>query len=78
MQPSSLQRSTATPPRLEHLPARWYAACETGAAETPTGADGMAVQFRTSGCLWSIVVSVVLTVVLNLALRGCAGGGPSW
>jgi hypothetical protein len=33
----------------------------------------MAVQFRTSGCLMSIVVSVVLTVVLNLALRACAG-----
>lgn len=38
----------------------------------------MAVQFRSSGCLWSIVVSVVLTVILNLALRGCTGGGPSW
>lgn len=38
----------------------------------------MAVQFRSSGCLWSIVMSVVLTVILNLALRGCTGGGPSW
>jgi hypothetical protein len=33
----------------------------------------MAVQFRTSGCLMSIVLSVVLTIVLNLALRACAG-----
>jgi hypothetical protein len=33
----------------------------------------MAVQFRTSGCLISIVLSVVLTIVLNLALRACAG-----
>jgi hypothetical protein len=38
----------------------------------------MAVRFRSSGCLWSIVMSVVLTVILNLALRGCTGGGPSW
>lgn len=38
----------------------------------------MAVRFRSGGCLWSIVVSVVLTVVLNLALRGCTGGGPPW
>jgi len=39
--------------------------------------DRMAVQFRTSGCLWSIILSIVLTVLLNLALRGCSGG-PSW
>jgi hypothetical protein len=38
----------------------------------------MAVQFRTSGCLYSIILSIVLTVVLNLALRGCSGGGPGW
>jgi hypothetical protein len=31
------------------------------------------VQFKTSGCLFSIVASVVLTVVLNLMLRACAG-----
>ena len=32
------------------------------------------MQFRwsRSGCLWSIVISIVLTVVLNLLLRGCA------
>ena len=38
----------------------------------------MAVRFRTSGCLYSIILSIVLTVVLNLALRGCSGGGPTW
>jgi hypothetical protein len=31
----------------------------------------MAMRVRTSGCLWSIVASVVLTVLLNLMLRGC-------
>jgi hypothetical protein len=31
----------------------------------------MPVQFRTSGCLWSIVASIVLTIALNLMLRGC-------
>jgi hypothetical protein len=38
----------------------------------------MAVQFRTSGCLYSIIVSVVLTILLNVALRACTAGGPSW
>lgn len=33
----------------------------------------MPVKIRTSGCLFSIVASIVLTVVLNLALRGCVG-----
>ena len=33
----------------------------------------MPVKFRTSGCIGSIVLSVVLTVVLNLALRACSG-----
>lgn len=37
----------------------------------------MAMQFRTSGCLYSIILSIVLTVVLNLALRGCSGA-PTW
>jgi len=31
----------------------------------------MPVKIRTSGCLISIVASVVLTVVLNLMLRAC-------
>lgn len=33
----------------------------------------MAVKIRTSGCLISIVASIVLTVALNLALRACSG-----
>jgi hypothetical protein len=28
------------------------------------------------GCLTSIVLSIILTVVLNLLLRGCSG--PAW
>lgn len=31
----------------------------------------MPVRFGTSGCLWSIVISIVLTVLLNLAIRAC-------
>lgn len=31
----------------------------------------MRVRFGTSGCIWSIVLSVVLTLVLNLGLRAC-------
>lgn len=31
----------------------------------------MAVRFSRSGCLWSIIMSIVLTVVLNLMLRAC-------
>lgn len=37
----------------------------------------MRIQFRWSGCLWSIIASVLLTIILNLMLRGCAGGA-SW
>lgn len=33
----------------------------------------MPMKVRTSGCLFSIVASVVLTVLLNVMLRGCAG-----
>ncbi len=33
----------------------------------------MPVKVRASGCLMSIVASVVLTVALNLVLRACAG-----
>jgi hypothetical protein len=33
----------------------------------------MAMQVRSSGCLFSIIASVVLTIVLNVLLRGCAG-----
>ena len=33
----------------------------------------MPVKFRTSGCAFSIVLSIVATVVLNLLLRSCGG-----
>lgn len=33
--------------------------------------SGMPVKFSTSGCLVSIVASIVLTVALNLLLRAC-------
>jgi hypothetical protein len=31
------------------------------------------VRVRTSGCLFSIIASIALTIGLNLLLRGCAG-----
>lgn len=31
----------------------------------------MPIQFRTSGCIFSIIASIVLTIVLNLLLRSC-------
>jgi len=30
------------------------------------------IQFKTSGCVFSIIASIVLTIVLNLLLRSCA------
>jgi hypothetical protein len=33
----------------------------------------MAIKVRTTGCLFSIIASIVLTVALNLALRACSG-----
>lgn len=33
----------------------------------------MPVRIRTSGCLISIVISIALTVLLNLGLRACTG-----
>jgi hypothetical protein len=44
-------------------------------APQPAGSSGSAlvpVQFKTSGCVFSIVASIVLTIVLNLLLRACA------
>ncbi len=39
----------------------------------------MAIRFQRSGCLFSIIASIFLTVVLNLLLRGCSGAhGPTW
>lgn len=32
----------------------------------------MAVKFRMVGCWTSIILSIVLTVLLNLMLRGCS------
>jgi hypothetical protein len=32
----------------------------------------MPVQFRKGGCLFSIVASIALTILLNLMLRGCS------
>jgi hypothetical protein len=32
----------------------------------------MAIRFRTSGCLFSIIASLALTLLLNLMLRGCS------
>jgi hypothetical protein len=52
----------------------WHDGCLPGGVHPSAGSrTHMAVQFRTSGCLMSIVASVVLTIVLNLALRACAG-----
>ena len=31
----------------------------------------MRVYFWKGGCIWSIVISVVLTIVLNLLIRSC-------
>ena len=33
----------------------------------------MAMQVRSGGCMFSIIASIVLTIVLNLVLRGCSG-----
>ena len=32
----------------------------------------MPVRIRTSGCLFSIIASLALTLLLNLAIRACA------
>jgi hypothetical protein len=32
----------------------------------------MPVRIRTAGCWWSILLSVVLTILVNLLLRGCS------
>jgi hypothetical protein len=33
----------------------------------------MPVRFQSRGCLTSIVLSVLLTIILNVALRACSG-----
>ena len=44
-------------------------------ARTSAGTDPketlMPVRFRMTGCWMSIILSIVLTLLLNLALRGC-------
>ena len=32
----------------------------------------MPVYTRKGGCLWSIIISVVLTILLKVAIRACA------
>lgn len=34
----------------------------------------MGMQVRTTGCMFSIIASIVLTILLNVMLRGCSGG----
>jgi hypothetical protein len=38
----------------------------------------MAIQVKTTGCWWSLVISVVLTVLLNLMLRACGHASVGW
>jgi hypothetical protein len=53
---------------------------EAGDKGTPTAQacighaerESVPVQFKTSGCLFSIIASIVLTIVLNLLLRSCS------
>lgn len=33
----------------------------------------MAMRVRTGGCMFSIIASIVLTILLNVFLRGCSG-----
>jgi hypothetical protein len=56
----------------------WQRGHRYGKGETRvrrTGADAnapsMPVKFRMTGCWMSIILSVVLTILLNLILRGC-------
>ena len=35
----------------------------------------MPIRVKATGCWWSIVLSIGLTVLLNLMLRGCSGNG---
>jgi hypothetical protein len=41
--------------------------------QTPAHEELVPVRFRASGCVYSIIASIVLTVVLNLLMRACAG-----
>lgn len=35
----------------------------------------MPMRVRTMGCMFSIIASIVLTILLNVMLRGCSTGG---
>ncbi len=35
----------------------------------------MAFRVRSTGCMFSIVASIVLTILLNVLLRACSSGG---
>jgi hypothetical protein len=56
--------------RLGTLPALRAA---SRSRDEPGEESRMAMQVRTSGCLFSIIASVVLTVLVNVLLRGCSG-----
>ena len=57
--------------------AGWLSWSTEGTAHAPGSATLLEsailpIQFKTSGCVFSIVASIVLTIVLNLLLRACA------
>jgi hypothetical protein len=41
---------------------------------TPGEEWRMAMQVRTRGCMFSIIASIVLTILLNVMLRACSSG----
>lgn len=41
-------------------------------ARVPQTTARMPIRVRTSGCLFSIIASLLLTLLLNLALRACS------
>jgi hypothetical protein len=46
-----------------------------GFAVRPTLENAMRMQVRSAGCLFSIIASIVLTILLNVMLRACSTGG---
>lgn len=61
-----------------------HARCPRAFAETAglmgaAGAiHGVFFFFNRLGCVGSIVVSVIGTIILLALMRGCSGGGPGW
>jgi hypothetical protein len=43
--------------------------------DPPTLENAMRMQVRSAGCLFSIIASIVLTILLNVLLRACSTGG---